>query len=332
MAKDKVNFDSLYLSAFKVEEKTNKAPDIRASSMPFCPKKFLFKFYEFLDNGSRWDFFGDFYCNIGTSIHSTVQKWVPLASPGYLLGDWRCRKCKRIVACSVGPFPCPNCGTLMSYQEFSLKFLDAPVTGHCDGVIIDKLFALEWMKKSSRYKKLLSKGSEIVALNQLIHSREKIKIPAWVLELKSTGIYNAKSITQPSTSHMAQSTIYTSGLKKILPHRFGIHTIKVKGYLIKYISRDNPRVRSKDLKKRVKDDGFYYLTCKMVNTLFDSFKTLKVKKLYKTSPCKQLPEIYKDCAYDSMCEETSKKELKKILKKVRRHFKKSKQIEFNLFG
>jgi len=27
-----------------------------------------------------------------------------------------------------------------------------------------------------------------------------------------------------------------------------------------------------------------------------------------------------------------KKELRKILKKVRRHFKKSKQIEFNLFG
>lgn len=119
----------------------------RASAMPFCQLKFAWysmdKALGELPGASR-KFFGDFYMDIGTAVHSSSQRW--LARNGILFGHWMCENpfCDHsfkfdkhgdpvpVVTDKLGPQDCPHCGKEAVYCEFS--FHDAP-TGHCDGLI-----------------------------------------------------------------------------------------------------------------------------------------------------------------------------------------------------
>lgn len=332
-----LSFDDLYLDILKAEQETNRAPQIRGSAVPFCPRHFLLAYTEFLANRSKWSYLADFYCGIGTSIHQAVQKWLPISSPSYLWGDWCCLRCRKreervTISNSVGPLSCPNCGRQMVYCEPTLDFVDAPVTGHCDGVLIDKEFVLEWAEKNLNRGQLKKfKKNNVKGINKIIHSKNlQIRIPALVLELKSTGMHVIRTLAKPKVQHTAQATIYVSSLKKILLERFGIETIDVKGSLIKYVSRENPRIRSQDFKKRVTKDTFYDITCTMVNIFFRSLRTLKVKKIYDLFPCKKWPALYQDCEYDTICAELTQKELRKMVKEIREHY--PGYEKFNLFG
>lgn len=332
-----LSFDDLYLNILKAEQETNRAPQIRGSAVPFCPRRFLLSYSEFLANRGKWSYLGDFYCSIGTSIHQAVQKWLPISSPGYLLGNWHCLRCRKrgeriIVNNSVGPLSCPNCGRQMAYSELTLDFVDAPIIGHCDGVLINKDFVLEWAGKNLNRGQLKKfEKDNVEGINKIIHSKNlQIRIPALVLELKSTGMHVIRTLAKPKMQHTAQATIYVSSLKKILLERFGIETIDVKGSLIKYVSRENPRIRSQDFKKRVTKDTFYDITCKMVNIFIKTLRTLKVKKIYDLFPCKRWPVLYQDCEYDNICAELTKRELKILVKEVREHY--PGYEKFNLFG
>jgi hypothetical protein len=323
-----LDFDSLYKKGIEGGDYNGRAPSIRASGVPFCPRKFLFSYTAYLDSGSYWDAKGDFFCDIGTAVHNVIQKWVPKYSPGYFVGNWECygpRCINRVfeggngkipkyheepfvVEAVAGPIPCPKCGKMMSYGELKLNFPDAPMTGHTDGLLIDRDFAAKTYGVKS-----------VQALNKLIKKKLKTKIPAWVLELKSTGKWNLPKIRKSGepvyTQHKAQATIYTSALRKIAPTGLNLNGIDIKGYIFKYIARDHPNSVSIDIVKEVETDKLYNNTCKMVNMLHASFKG-KLGEVYKLFPCKKWPFLYEDCEWTEMCFPLSKVDFKEMVFRV----------------
>lgn len=311
-----ISFGNMYNNVFNTNERVYDRPEIRASNMPFCPKKFIFSYSEFLSkNYTTWEYTGDFYCDIGTSVHEAVQKWItmPQENSGIIFGNWKCKKCNKKLKLRVGPQIC--CGTPMEYEELSLDFVDCPMTGHCDGVLLD------------------TKIRDVNKLNKKIKNGSKKSIPAWILELKTTSLYKAKNITAPQFNHASQAEIYTSALRKILTHRFNIDNIDLKGFIIKYISRDNPFVTSKDIEQKVdKEDKLYYYTCELVNDIYRSFANRKYKKLWKRKPCKDMPNLFGECDWEEFCRDATFKDFKTICENVRKDFVKYNSTKvFKLF-
>lgn len=292
-----MDFDKLYLEMMKGTEISNRPPSIRPSSVPFCPKMFIFQYIEFIDGGGSWDFFGDFYTGIGTVIHNIIQKWLPIQNPGYIMGNWKCR-CGNTVKNRVGPVKCKKCKIFMEYQEIVVKFPDAKITGHIDGLIINY------------------QGEENI--NKIIRDFSRERIPAWILELKSTGMYAAKNIKVARHNHDCQATIYTQAMKKVFEKKFNL---EIKGYIIKYIARDHPGIRSIDIKKKINDDRLYKITCKLFNIFNRSLSTKNIDKLFSIKPCKRWPEIYQECEYAGICADLKKSEFKKDFGRVCEKFR-----------
>ncbi len=297
--------DSKLKSVFTLKEFSDRKPEIRPSGMPFCPRRFIFSCLETLNNGSEWDFCGDFYCSIGTAIHEALQKWLPKVNKGAILGNWECSKCKsnnnyKPLLALVGPQNCPICGKDMDYVEFELPFLGTPMIGHCDGVILD----LDFIEK--RYKIKKDDENIINKINILIRKNLKDKIPGYILEYKSTGVYSVKSISEPQHKHTLQATTYVSASRKCLPKLFGLHGIDMQGYIIKYISRDNPRQISRDFKCKIDNDRLYNNTCKIVNRIFKMLSDPNektIKPCYDLWCCRQFPSVFGECDYASICED-----------------------------
>jgi len=300
----------MYNNVVKQGKHELRKPEMRASSMPFCPRQYIFKWIDYFNEEGEWNYLGDFYCNIGTSVHESIQKWGPIANPGYFLGNWKCKRCKKTERFKVGPQVCPTCGKFMYYDELLVNFVDAPVGGHCDGLLLDE-------KVINNLTKEKFKTVNVENINKLISINADLKIPAYVLELKTTGMWAIRNLSEPYTSHKCQAEIYASSLKRVIPVRYGNNNINVKGYLIKYISRDNPRIVSTDFKKDIVNDILYKNTYKMVNKTIEAIKTGKVKKIFNLYPCKKWPSLYEGCDYDELCENISLKAFKAIVKKIK---------------
>jgi len=82
----------------------------------------------------------DFFCNIGTVVHSVVQKWLGLTA--HLYGKWKCPVCNKIKHEGFGPVIC-ECKTLCEYEEYELNY--NIITGHCDGLFLinNKFYVFE---------------------------------------------------------------------------------------------------------------------------------------------------------------------------------------------
>jgi len=296
-----MDFDKLYRNMlnFKPKDGELNRVEIRASGMPFCYRKLLLASTEHRVN--NYPFF--FYVNIGTEIHNVVQQWFPKVNPNVLFGDWACKNlnCGKwekdpninlhrftpyTIHHKLGPIMCPKCKKMMRYEELSMRFLDAPVTGHCDGVLLD------------------------VKEDHLPVDITKTTVDAWVLELKSTSRWNCSNIKEPKLAHKLQATVYVSALRRILRDSFG-YKINIKGYIIKYISRDNPASTSASFKVPVKKDLYYKNTCYLVKRLYTAIRKNKVDLLY-AMPCRKWPKIYAECGYKSACEGLERKTLQKI--------------------
>ncbi len=346
-----INFDTLYKKGIlKGKEISKKPPAIRASSMPFCPIEFVLKYIEYLSDESTWEYTGDFYCDQGTAVHEAVQKWLPMVdgSSGVLMGNWKCNPCGGIAKTRsgksyfkpfmvynlVGPIDCPRCDRPMMYEEFELNVVDAPITGHCDGLLLDREYMYEKIKKYYSID-MAKSGEGVWVMNKLIHDkkmRKKIVIPALVLELKTTSSFNVRQLKAPAHKYHCQASFYASALQKILKKNFKIHTIDVGGYVLKYIARDNPHLTSKDFIQE-RNNKIYKTTIKLTNLFFESFITGKYKKLYKTNPCGNYPAIYKDCDFQSFCnDELNFKDFKVFCKEVKSKFKKIDEVQFSFLG
>lgn len=104
----------------------------RASGLPACPLQHVwYRFDRELDSlpGRRESFAKDFYTEIGTAVHTVVQRW--LGRLGVLYGDWLCPKCKKLYRGNLGTVTC-ECGAETVYEELSF---DGKPSGHCDGLI-----------------------------------------------------------------------------------------------------------------------------------------------------------------------------------------------------
>ncbi len=340
-----INFDNIYKKEIITgTELSEKAPELRASNMPLCPKKFVYQYIEYLQGNATWDYLGDFFCDIGTSVHSSVQKWLPRSANALLMGNWRCDHCGKpkktkkgvyyikpfIVYNRIGPVRCPKCKREMLYDEFVLNVTDAPITGHCDGLLLDKDYVYTKIKDYYKTDPIKIDRTEAISLaNRLIADKnlmKKLKVPAYVLELKTTSSFQIKQIREPKHEYHCQASFYASALHRILKKRFKFTNISVKGYLLKYIARDNPRLVTKDFVVK-RDDEIYKVNTDLVNMFFDSFINGEYKKLYKTNPCRKWPDIYRECSYTSFCnEEINFKEFNKFCNIIKKKYKKIENV------
>jgi len=114
----------------KVELSACALSEMRSSSLSdFCQIRFMLTWIECKKEEDS--FMKGFFCDIGTVVHSLVQKWLGLK--GYLYGLWKCPVCEKIVKEGFGPIRCCN-GNLCVYEEYSLIWKG--MTGHCDGLLL----------------------------------------------------------------------------------------------------------------------------------------------------------------------------------------------------
>lgn len=294
-----MNFDKYYRAMLKHEESKEipkfRKGEIRASSTPFCPLEFLLNF----SDGTRtFAYRSDFYMDIGTVVHDRIQFWLPKAkeNSSIMFGHWRCLQCKKKVLYEVGPVYCKACGKQMYYDELHIAFKDAPITGHNDGLLLD-LDTLVLKNEKDKIKTSNIKSVEV-----------------YVLELKTTSKYGCMKLQEPYLKHQLQVSLYTSAIKKLFKD-LNI-PFKVKGYIVKYISRDNPELTSPDFISEFKDHKFYNITCKIINMTINSILEKKPLKLFTFKPCIKYPEYYQDCKLQSICDTFTKKDFKDMYKQI----------------
>lgn len=272
--------DKLYKNMLKHvhQQKTTKWPEIRPSSMPFCPKKFIFMTLDAKTSGTSIDYAKDFYLTMGSTVHRILQKWLPRANPGKIFGHWECPSCGEVFTYQVGPLTCPTCQVITDYRELSIYFPDAPIIGHSDGVLLSK------------------KGS-------------------WILEYKSTSRFNAIYIKDPYHNHKFQGSMYTTALKRLLSN-IGRKDIDIRGFIVKYVSRDDPKIVSRDFLTEVTKDSNYIFTCKLVNRSLDAIRNEDWEWLFRMNMCRKRPNTYENCSFEVLCDDTKAKDFKDIFKVV----------------
>jgi hypothetical protein len=280
-----LNFDVGLRKAIKMEENSpNNIGGIRASALPFCPVKYIFEACEPYSTSS---YAMDFYMGIGTTIHQAVQDWYPYAAKKQFFGNWKCYPCKKTVYHKVGPGKCPVCNKDMSYKELKIRVPDAPIEGYIDGIIIEPKFL----------KRSYSGFYDI-----------KRAVAGNVVELKSAGNFVAPKKVEPSRNHRYQSMFYTIACRKLLLK----HNINITGYIVKYLSRDNPYTVSPDLTEfnLKKCNSFYNFTCRTARSFIRSIKNNKPKiinKLYCNNKIFDTNVDYEKCPYLSICKDITLK-------------------------
>lgn len=314
MPPKKPNFSLDYLykqmlgAKLEVPKEFKRKPEIRASSLPFCGRKFVFQYYEYLYSTGMQEYSSSFYCDIGTTVHSAIQFWLPIANPGAILGSWKCSICGKLYEGRPGPVFCCNYPT--KYEEFEAIAPDAPVSMHCDGIFID-----------------LVNNPDITPdkVLKFIRKPRNRKIQARVVDYKTTSMRKLSAIREPQLAHRCQASFYVSSFRRMLPIKYDIHNLDIVGFVIKYVTRDNHFMVGPDLEVDVPDDKFYTNTCKVVNKTLKSLKASNSSWLKTFKCCEKWPDIHGDCAYRDLCHPLSVKDFKEMFKAVSEHFNSSRK-------
>lgn len=331
------SFDNAFNRAINAEMETEqREPCFRLSSSPFCPIKTLMEWQSFMTATPIWTFKGDFYCGIGTAVHRALQSWIPKANPGLVLGHWRCRECckyplaEECVKCKqkckiykealVGPQYCPKCGKPMSYEEFQYLLPKVPASGHSDGILLFDPKTVLGISSDLD-------DSHVKIINDLLHEEDSgYEFPAYVLEYKTTTKARVMNMTEPIPHHRAQASMYVGACREILEKKYGLHSLKMKGTIIKYVSRDTPDLRSRDFLIEVKSNDYYKYNKRMIYRTVRAYIENKPKAfILKELPCdNDSPyfQYYKDCEYRDVCEEVrkDKKQIAAIVRDSRDRF------------
>lgn len=289
-----------------------RPPRFRLSASPFCPYKFLYQWYDFVKTGEAdfWDYPSDFYTNIGTTIHSLLQKWLPLNNPGSYLGNWKCPSCHKVIEAAVGPKFCKDCGKWMIYEEFS--FLEKPgFSGHCDGI---------FLLNNALVKDLGITIHKTKSMDKYIR-KCKNPVEAVVLEFKSAGSYKAKRITGPTPKNKAQALMYVPCAQHKM-QELGLN-INVIGVVVKYLSRDVPTSASNDFFLPVENDKLFRYNQNIVKAVYKSVKTGKLSPITDIGiPCEsKYHRLYDECGYKESCKQL-RKEIDMFLKETRKDIQK----------
>lgn len=157
----------------KKELKTKRPILLRASSLPTCSLLLLEKML--LDDFDQDEAMMDYYCSVGTTIHTFVQKW--LEDCGSLYGDWICPKCRTKHSHSIES-NCSKCGSPMTYHEVSLAY--NILSGHVDSIFRLKngrYIVVDYKSTSSRMvqdKKFLPNAKHLIQVSVYAAILQKI--------------------------------------------------------------------------------------------------------------------------------------------------------------
>jgi hypothetical protein len=246
--------------------------EARASSLPFCPIREVLSIRE---NKKTRGYRAEFYMNIGTVIHNVFQKWFPRSNKSIVFGNWKC-DCGELYVNRIGPVTCDVCGSLTTYSEMMIKSPGSIVTGYVDHVVVcydDMTF--------------------------------------WVVELKSGSKFVVTKHKVPKTQHILQSVFVTQMMRKSLSYYYGINNINIKGYIIKYISRDSPAIASKDFSDVVDGDAYYDFTVSYIDLLCRAVVENNPDIIFYARPCEieftfpssfiGCKDVYGDCEWINVC-------------------------------
>ena len=111
--------------------KTKRPIQLRASGLPTCSLLFLEKML--LDDTETDEAMMDYYCSVGTTVHSHLQKW--LGKSGRVYGNWICRSCGHKHENSM-KWKCSKCKSHMEYEELEISY--NVFSGHIDGLVKQK--------------------------------------------------------------------------------------------------------------------------------------------------------------------------------------------------
>lgn len=123
--------DSIIESAVTASRKLDAPParEMRCSTVSkFCQIAFMLTLLE--NNLEVETFTKDFYCDVGTAVHSVMQKWLGITKDLY--GMWQCDICKKINT-GFGSIKCCE-NKLCIYKEYDLEWNG--LKGHCDGLLL----------------------------------------------------------------------------------------------------------------------------------------------------------------------------------------------------
>ncbi len=203
--KVKASFSKYYTSACETVLSEHPADPrrvffLRPSSFPFCGVRKFLSWPETLEAD------GLTHMDAGMLFYVTVGHAFHdvfqelLGKHGQLVGDWRCYKCKAIKKFSTYA-RCSNCDKPTQYRELEVTYKKTLV-GHVDGLYLDKA--------TDTY---------------------------WVIDYKSTSsrslFFHKKKPKFPYKNNVHQIVSYVP----LLEQKYGI---KVSGYMLVYLPRDNP--------------------------------------------------------------------------------------------
>lgn len=224
---------------------------LRVSGLPYCGLRHLYR--RLIHPKQYYNMGKSYYMDCGTLTHSAIQKHLGFGNK--IIGDWVCIEefCLGYRKFSSNCY-CPACGLVMEYKELEMKFDMYP---YLSKFFIDGLFVSE-------------DGSY------------------WIIDYKTTNSKTCSIPTKdsglPYATNVAQIKAYCALIEKL-------HPIKIKGWLLCYVARDNPLTMLKVVGNTIsnKEKSNVLNNLKKYNDQYkkvmfcNSFKT--VKELYENKPC-----------------------------------------------
>lgn len=174
---------------------------LRPSSFPYCGLRQLFQWPKVIDDEDKR------YLGASALFYTSVGTAFHevfqeiLGKNKQIIGNWKCPKCGSLKLFTTYT-RCSKCNVPRQYQELEVTYKNTLI-GHLDGLFLDK--------KTNTY---------------------------WVIDYKSTSAFSLmlhekhKNVF-PYPSNVDQISAYVPLLEKL-------HKIKVSGYILFYLSRDNP--------------------------------------------------------------------------------------------
>ena len=155
----KINaYYSSILEAKSVED-IEQPPRLRPSSLPACSIIALGKLLDYRLSGKESrNYMSDFFMDVGTQVHSVLDKWCAHSDGPKVWGDWKCsnNECRNIWGISydkgsADDSTCHLCQSKGVYQEVEIKYRG--MKGHMDCVLItNKGVVVVDYKTASSYK------------------------------------------------------------------------------------------------------------------------------------------------------------------------------------
>lgn len=195
------------LSGYYDQSLARELPDLeareeklRVSGFPYCGLKSAYEKMADIKNAEQKSAFSKVYYTTVGTAAHTALQRW-LGTNGRIWGDWKCYKCKHEVKFS-NCRTCPKCKHEMEYEEFTVRAF-RNVSGHLDGVYED--------------------------------SRGKF----WVIDYKTSSckaIYAHRKSPEPFFPY-AKNRVQIMSYCGLIEHTYDI---KIEGWALLYISRDDP--------------------------------------------------------------------------------------------